>query len=170
MFSLRKLALLKVLLLIFIILIITFNIYTLFYSVANYNQIKLYELSSINKNFKIDGFLLLNKNQTYLTINNLTYIQEDNLFLNDKTSKFKWYISYKNNINIHKTLIYDEPKKIYDIFNTFSYYTAKHKIINYKEPISVEFSFEYINEKNEIIKNNFNIQLTKKYSNNKIFY
>ena len=148
----------------------------------NYDNCYIYELSSGDENFKINGIISLTTEKDIISINSIENISNYEL---DNEMVY----SYEFSLNIDKEIIYKEgnislyeynnsDQAIYlnEVFNKIKIYVTENS--NYDSVIqddifeneNIVLKIRYINK--ELIEKevNLDIKLNKIFSNNKIFY
>lgn len=166
--SFKKISLIKAFTL-FILTTVTFIIcFSVIYSIANFNQVKIYELHSINKNIDFKGYLIKKHNKFYLTLINVKSTNTNDNFTKDTTTKITYLLTNNKQLNIQKEQSFDYYCKLTDALDMINFYISDEKIIDNID--SLELKIKYKNENNANIFRSFKINLSQKYSNNKIFY
>lgn len=148
----------------------------------NYDNCYIYELSSENENFKINGIVSLTTEKDIISINSIENVSDYEL---DNEMVY----SYEFSLNINKETIYkegnislyeynnsDQAVLLNEIFSKIKLYVAENS--NYNSVIqddmfdnkNIFLKIKYINQKLIEKEINLNLKLNKVFSNNKMFY
>ncbi len=121
--SKRKNIAIVILTIIVLILLITSTILGIYF-INNYDRIKVYQLTSENEDFYIEGKIDTIDDDEYVSISDIDYLPKNN-------NTFGYYISYE---------LYYEDNLLYQSGNINSYEISNDLIVNFREllePISI---------------------------------
>lgn len=158
-----------------IILFITI-LFSILYTITNYNKNQLYDINASNDDFAINGFLITNPKESLFIIDNFSYQAADlstnkepkinnyNIFIKDETGETTYYsMEYNNDNYLSISDIIEKTHVLFTIQKEESFLVKEDKLNNLYISIYYDYNDERIENK---IKLNFN----KHYSNNKIIY
>lgn len=145
--------------------------------VNNYNKVRIYHLTSKNKNYIIEGFIMYNQERNIIVIRNID-LKDSNIGTNLEEKIKEITVS----MNCDKKIVFsnykelDTPKGINSYLLNESYYyderiKSNEEILSKKVNLgSLFIKIEYVNENNE--KGIISIPLIteKVFSNNKLIY
>ncbi len=155
------------------VIIFIITIFSVLYTISNYNKNQLYDIKTDNQEYEIDGYLINNNKETIFIINNITYISSD--IATDFEPKINKY-----SISIQEI---DSNKSYYSFEKELDKYYTMSEIVD-----NIKISFASHSNKTNIIKNNkiylilsynfkgkiknvkMKLLFNKHYSNNKIIY
>ncbi len=149
-------------------------IFSLFYTISNYNKIQLYDIKSENEEYSLEGYLVINHDESIFILNNIS--NESEMIGTDLEQVIKEYSICIKNDKSNET--------IYSIEETLENYSRISEVLN---NIKISFSIDnsetlnenknsfylliqYTNKNDERIESIVNIQLEKHFSNNKLIY
>lgn len=158
-----------------IILFITI-LFSILYTITNYNKNQLYDINASNDDFTINGFLITNPKESLFIIDNFSYQAADlstnkepkinnyYVFIKDETGETTYYsMEYNNDNYLSISDIIEKTYVLFTIRKEESFLVKEDKLNNLYISIYYDYNDERIENK---IKLNFN----KHYSNNKIIY
>lgn len=164
------------------IIIIFLIIILLLFLSNNYDNCYIYELSSENEKFKINGIVSLTTEKDIISINSIENVSDYEL---DNEMVY----AYEFSLNINKETIYkegnvslyeygngDKAVLLNEIFSRIKLYVTENS--NYNSVIqndifdnkNIFIKIKYINQKLVEKEINLNLKLNKVFSNNKMFY
>lgn len=166
--SITKIMILKIIGIILLIAMIIVAIFSTIYTFTNYGQMKLYEFKSADENLEISGIFVKTYNSYHLSINSIQCDNEQKLFLNEKTTKINYSLTFDAYNTEYTDIVFHTSTPLKEAlskvrFNLLDKHLSKdfnHLYLNIK----------YRNEKNEEISKSFKIILNKKISNTKLVY
>ena len=166
--SIRKFIVLKIILIILSTLFFVGTIYSITYTINNYNTINVYELKGSDEILYVTGFFIKTHNEYYLSITSIKYINNQELFLNDKTNEINYSLTFGSYKSKYKQIKFESQTQIEDALSMLNF-NIIGELLN--ENINHFFiNIKYRNEKNEDINKSFKIILDKKFSNTKLRY
>ena len=166
--SITKYIILKIILIIFLIALIIFTTYSGIYTINNYDQMQVYELTSKDNNMQIDGLFVKSHDNYYLSISKVKYLNDNDNFIKNSAKLLKYFIIINNETVEKVNLNFDKETKINDAISSINIYISNQKLINEISDFNLKIDYETINGK-EMTKT-FKIMLSPQYSNNKLFY
>jgi len=166
--SLMIFIILKILFIILIILFLFYATFSIAYTHSNYNEVKIYNFESADKNLEIDGIFVKTKTIYYLVMTFIKSNDDYDLFLNDKTTSISYSIKMDNYTTKYKEINFEHATRLKDALSKIRF------TIQYKSLITETNHFfiniKYRNQKNEEISKSFKIILNKKFANDKLVY
>lgn len=166
--SITKIMILKIIGIILLIAMIIVAIFSTIYTFTNYGQMKLYELKGSDKELYVNGMFIKFDTTYYLSINNVTYDNTKERFLNDKTNKLNYSLTIGPYQTKYREITFDDKTKIKDALSMIRF-NINDNLIE-KNINHFYINVNYRNDKNEELTKSFKIILNKKFSNTKLIY
>lgn len=164
---------------IFLFLFIFIFLFSLLFTLGNYNQNKVYSITSDNFDYSLNGYLIFNQEQNLIIISDLSY-QGNLLGTSDEPqlSNLKILLKYGDDIiaSFNEKFNSNENKYLSEILNDFSITVEENKennsniITKIKENDSLFLLIEYFDSNNEVNTINIKLNLKEKFSSNRFFY
>ena len=166
--SLTKFIFLKLIAIFIIAALLIFITYSCIYTINNYNQMQVYELVSADDSLDIEGIFIQTHDRYYLSINYINFFGNNFDLLSNKTKQLNYSI-YLNNKLIHKaSKDFQFYKNIESALAIIKLHISNEKFTS--EVKNFKISINYCNENGKDITKTFNLNLSNKESNNKLFY
>ena len=151
-----------------LIIIVVVSLFSILYTISNYNRVQVYDINSGNNNFEIRGYLVTNSKESIFIIDTIRYEGNDGGTIDSTLINFYGITIGNNNnnyYNIMKECTYNE-KSLNEILEDIkiSFIVKENNIDN--NNILIKF----IDVNGNIYKYNINLVMKKHYSNNKIMY
>ena len=158
----------KVMKIVVLIIIVVVSLFSILYTISNYNRVLMYDIDTDDANFQIKGYLITNSEESIFIINTIRYLGNDGGTIDSTLIKFYGITIGNNNnnyYNIMKECTYNE-KSLNEILEDIkiSFIVKENNIDN--NNILIKF----IDVNGNIYKYNINLVMKKHYSNNKIMY
>lgn len=157
----------KVMKITLLIIIAVVSLFSILYTISNYNRVQVYDIFTDNESFRVKGYLITNSKESILIINNIGF--EGN---NGGTNglKVKLYSFSIRNINkeyySHVEDLYYSQNIDEALKNTkISFISNNDNLLN--ETILYIY---FINQNNQKYEYEINLKMKKHYANNKIMY
>lgn len=166
--SITKYIILKIILIILLVALIMFATYSGIYTINNYDQMHVYELSAKNNEISIDGIFVKFYNRYYLTISKMQYQDDNSKFISTKTKRLKYSVVINNEVFEKANISFNKETKIKDTLASIRIHVSNKKILNDIHDFYIKINYE-INNGTEI-SDTFKIILNSKERNNKLFY
>lgn len=163
-----RITIVKFSILIILIIVLFVMLLSTIYTVSNYNKFIIYDLVSADDSIFIEGILVKNHDEYYLSLNKILYANNSELFDNDKTNTLKYTITAKNVINISNSIILDDYHYVKDILTSVNLFISSKPLI--ANITTFDLNIQYINIDKVIVTKTFKINLSIQKSNNKLFY
>lgn len=158
-----------------IILFITI-LFSVLYTITNYNKNQLYDINAFNDNFTTRGFLITNPKESLFVIDNFSYQGADVSTNNEpKINSYSVSIQNENGTATYYSMEYNNDKysSISDIIEkTHILFTIRKDesfLVN-EEKLNQLYIIIYYDYNDETIENKIKLNFDKHYSNNKIIY
>ena len=151
-----------------VLISIIVSLFSILYTISNYNRVQVYDINSGNNNFEIRGYLVTNSKESIFIIDTIRYEGNDGGTIDSTLINFYGITIGNNNnnyYNIMKECTYNE-KSLNEILEDIkiSFIVKENNIDN--NNILIKF----IDVNGNIYKYNINLVMKKHYSNNKIMY
>ena len=158
----------KVMKIVVLIIIVVVSLFSILYTISNYNRVLMYDIDTDDANFQIKCYLITNSEESIFIINTIRYLGNDGGTIDSTLIKFYGITIGNNNnnyYNIMKECTYNE-KSLNEILEDIkiSFIVKENNIDN--NNILIKF----IDVNGNIYKYNINLVMKKHYSNNKIMY
>ena len=152
-----------------LIIIAVVSLFSILYTVSNYDRVQVYDINSGNNNFEIRGYLVTNSKESIFIIDTIRYEGNEGGTI-DSTLIKSYSITVKDKINNSSyythTRDYTYNEKISNILDEIKLsFVVKNDSLNNNTMI-----IKFIDESGKIYKYNINLVMKKHYSNNKIMY
>lgn len=168
----------KMLLLCILSIVLILSFFSVLYTISNYNKNSLYDITSNNKNYAVEGYLIFNHKESIFIINNISF--NSNIVGTNDEPLINQLDVYIKNVNEHFN--YYSESKTSDV---------KRKVSSFVENVSISFAASEKEECFNVNKKNINdfvlvvgfydnkniyhedkisLEMKKHYSNNKIIY
>ena len=160
----------------FFVLIFIIFVFSVLYTINNYNKNLLYDIKSDNDDFAINGFLINNNNESIFILNDITF--QSSVISTDLEPKIKQYSvaiqSGDESVNYYSTENeFEQLMNISDVVNTINItFVSNNDIMNNihnNDLGDIYFVISYSNN-NKLEKHKIQLIFDKHYSNNKILY
>lgn len=158
-----------------VILFITI-LFSVLYTITNYNKNQLYDINAFNDNFTTRGFLITNPKESLFVIDNFSYQGADVSTNNEpKINSYSVSIQNENGTATYYSMEYNNDKysSISDIIEkTHILFTIRKDesfLVN-EEKLNQLYIIIYYDYNDETIENKIKLNFDKHYSNNKIIY
>ena len=147
---------------------IMFGLTTL-YTIENYNTINVYDLESLDKDFRIKGNYIKGKDYESLNIFNVTYVGNDVELVKTEGRNINYQIVINKNVVVKSMSDYTgvELNKDVNIIEKISSFKVTEERIDVNYPLNNELSFSIIfsNRQKEIQNITFKFKFVEKYNN-----
>lgn len=162
-----------------IVIIFIFLIFSILFTLGNYDKNKIYSINSVDSDYSVNGYLVFNQEQNLIIINEISY-QGELLGTMDEPQpvNLKIFLKYDDDIiaSFKDEQNLNENKYLSEILNDFSITLDENKKNNSNIITSIDdehklFLFiEYVDntDKVDIIK--IELNLKEEFSSNKFFY
>lgn len=153
-------------------------LFAILFTISNYNQFKVYSISSKDSNYTVEGYMIFNQERNLTIIKNIDIrdkflgtVQEEkvksikvSIVTKDKNLVSIFYETSQNNVAINEYLL-NKTYFINEDISTKEYILSKDVKLN---ELLLEIKYTNINnqEKTKLIP----LKVIKEYSNNKIIY
>lgn len=156
----KKILVRKSIILVLLFLFIISSIITHIYTINNYNKMAVYELVSDNEDIEIKGMYVVDHDDCYIAINNITYYnyQSDNLAENIKIMQYE--LSTTNHIIEKNTIKFENEKTINEISESINFYAKFNELKVDKNNLYLNLKYE--TKTNKILSDSIKINLQKK--------
>lgn len=164
----------KFLLILIPILTILIIVLGLFF-INNYNQCKVYSISSETSDYKVHGYIIFNPNENIVVLDNITY-QGDLLGTSDEPYIQKIVIMLKvKDIVIENIEINNVNGKLSEVLNSKSisfedFENEKMKRLKFANKKDVYLEFELYDENNDKITQKIELDFNEKFINDRLIY
>ena len=150
-------------------------IFSILYTISNYNEVQVYDITSDDENFEIKGYLIFNSEESIFVIDNIKYYGKDNLY---SDSIIYYDISIINDIQNHLYFIDEKnlnnENSLPNILNgiKISFITNPNEMTKVEQNSINDFYLKITlkNENYETINYKVKLNMKKHYSNTKLIY
>ena len=166
--SINRIMIMKISILVILFILLSFFTITTIYTINNYNKFAIYEVSSDNEDFIIDGILIKERDNYRLVISKMAMNDDNNSMLSNEYKLIHYNINYYNYEPNKKEIVFDETTSAYDAIKKINI----NESINSKliDIYDLHLYIEYLDNKSNYINYDIKLNIENKYSNNKLFY
>lgn len=159
----------KVMKIVVLIIIGIVGLFSILYTVSNYNRVQVYDIDTISNEFKVKGYLITNSKESIFFIDKIRYLGND-VGTIDSISILSYGITIKHNINNNIYYIngkdFEYPKKLPNVLDEIKIsFIVKNNNL-YNNVIIIKF----IDDSGKMYEHKIDLIMKKRYSNNKIMY
>ena len=162
----------KVTKIVILIIIAIVTLFSVLYTISNYNRVQVYDIISKDDNFRVHGYLIHNPSESIFIINNIKYFGNDKGTIDE--SNIWFYNIYINSNNTESYYLDEEalhsPQNISELLNkislSFILNNQKNNILDNIFYLNMRF----INENNYTYTYKIELRFEKYYTNTKIVY
>lgn len=149
-------------------------LFLLLFSINNYNNFKVFSISSDSKKYDVSGILVYNPERNIMFINNID-ILDNNIGSNkEKTIKYlSIRIEQNNKVILTKNYDIENDSRLNDYLVDRNIYIDEPNNKDYifsKTTRKLKINVEYITQDDDLNKISIPLKLVSVYSNNKLFY
>ena len=168
----------KVTKIVVLVIIGIISLFSILYTISNYNRVQVYDITSNDENFNVSGYIVYNSNESIFFIDGIEFLSSEiGTNLDNKYTFCEYYIKNDNN-----NKIYYKSRMDFSL----SYYQSTQKTL---ESIKVSFVIDNSNDKIDIseldkfimvlhlyeengnmLEYNVKLNMEKHFSNTKIVY
>ena len=169
----------KVTKIVVLVIIGIISLFSILYTISNYNRVQVYDITSNDENFNVSGYIVYNSNESIFFIDGIEFLSSE--IGTDLESKFvfgDYYIKngknnviyYKGNIDLSKINSYQ------DIRGSINNVKLSFVINNEKDEISAKslnnfiFNVTLLDNNSNQFEYNVKLNMEKHFSNTKIVY
>lgn len=159
----------KVIKIVVLIIIAIVSLFSILYTISNYNRVQVYDILTNDENFTVRGYIITNSKESIFIIDSIRYNGNDGGM--DYESKVSFYNIYVNVLNNN---IYNHSEELYYSKNLnemlkdikISFITNDVNDILNKAVLNIHI----FDENGQKIEYKIKLNMKKHYSNNKIMY
>ena len=167
--SINRIMIMKISILVILFILLSFFTITTIYTINNYNKFAIYEVSSDNEDFIIDGILIKERDNYRLVISKVSKSNDYSIeIISNEYNHITYDIKYKNYIIKDSSIYFEKGISVYDAIAKITV----NEFIDTKliDIDNLHLYIEYHNNNKEYIKHDIKLNIENKYANNKLFY
>lgn len=158
----------KVIKIVVLIIIAIVSLFSILYTISNYNRVQVYDIDTDDVNFKVQGYLITNSKESIFFIDTIRYEGNDGGTSDLKTKSYNLNVRCLDDIYYSHTEELHYDMDINEVLKSIKVsFIIDNKNILSNENIIYLYLFDGDNNKN---KYEIKLLMKKHYSNNKIMY